>query len=150
MPAPSSIVTIPSESCAQIPIGDVDFSSDTTQISVRKDSVMFRGVEPMSGASYEAIVTGVQPNLDKLNIVIPERVITKVVTKPLSGWSIGLFGDGIYCNYQLGAKLGTYTSYTSGPFSVHLDIGAQYIGMPQNKTICPYIGLGVRIDIFRP
>lgn len=138
-----------SKSFAELPKKELQPTADTSVFSIRKDSVIVKGIEPLSGAKYEATVTGIQPTLERLNFTIPERVVTKTIVKPLSGWSIGIFGDGIYQQYKFDAKAGLYASYTAGPFCLHFDAGAIWSDLGPNNAISPYIGAGVRIELFR-
>lgn len=138
-----------SQVLADIPREDIKISADSSIVSVSKDSVIYKGVEPVSGATYEATVTGVQPSLDKLQFTIPERIVTKTVVKPYTGWSIGVFGDGTYQQYKFDAKAGFYASYTAGPFCLHFDAGAIWTDLGPNNVISPYIGAGVRMELFR-
>lgn len=122
--------------------------SDSSTITIKKDSVRVSGIEPISGASYEAVVTGVHPDLSNLRITVPERVVTRTVTKPQTGWSLGLFADTYYFN-QLDARAGLYASYTAGPFSIHLDVGAMYSNIGPNKAVTPFIGTGIKIQLYQ-
>ena len=131
-------VSIPKE-CVSLP--------DSSTISIKKDSVRVSGIEPVSGASYEAVVTGVQPDLNSLRITVPERIVTKTVTKPQAGWSLGIFADAYYYS-NFDARAGLYASYTAGPFCIHLDAGAMYSNIGPSKTINPFIGAGIKIQLY--
>lgn len=137
-----------SNSCARIPKDRVSDAGDTSAVLVRKDSVIYHGIEKVSGISYTASITGVEPKLEMLKIMVPERHITKTVVKPLDGWAFGMFGDGAY-NGSLGASAGVYASYTAGVFHFHLDAGAMWQGIGQDVSVSPYVGVGVRVDVFR-
>ena len=132
-------VSIPKESVS---------SSDSSTIAIKKDSVRVSGIEPISGATYEAVVTGVCPDLNHLRITVPERVVTRTVTKPQTGWSLGIFADTYYFN-QLDARAGLYASYTAGPFCIHLDVGAMYSNIGPNKAVNPFIGAGIKIQLYQ-
>ncbi len=137
---------LPSTGTVSIPKESVSFS-DSSIIAIKKDSVRVSGIEPISGATYEAVVTGVRPDLNSLRITVPERVVTRTVTKPQTGWSFGIFADTYYFN-QLDARTGGYASYSAGPFCIHLDAGAMYSNIGPNKTINPFIGAGIKIQLY--
>ena len=137
---------LPSTGTVSIPKESVSFS-DSSTIAIQKDSVRVSGVEPISGATYEAVVTGVRPDLNSLRITVPERVVTRTVTKPHAGWSIGIFADAYYFN-QLDARAGLYASYTAGPFCIHLDAGAMYSNIGPSKAVSPFVGAGIKIQLF--
>lgn len=136
------------ESHVSIPAVSIVGAEDTSAILVHKDSVIYRGVEQVSGISYVATVTGSRPQLEGLRLTVPERQITKTIVKPLSGWAYGVFGDGLYAG-RLDLKAGFYAAYTSGPFSFHIDAGAYWSGIGPSRSVSPYIGCGVRIELFR-
>lgn len=137
---------LPSTGTVSIPKESVSFS-DSSTIAIQKDSVRVSGVEPISGATYEAVVTGVRPDLNSLRITVPERVVTRTVTKPHAGWSIGIFADAYYFN-QLDARAGLYASYTAGPFCIHLDAGAMYSNIGPSKAASPFVGAGIKIQLY--
>ena len=140
-------VQLPSTGTVSIPKESVSLS-DSSTIAIKKDSVRVSGIEPISGASYEAVVTGVHPDLSNLRITVPERIVTRTVTKPQTGWSLGLFADTYYFN-QLDARAGLYASYTAGPFCIHLDVGAMYSNIGPNKAVNPFIGAGIKIQLYQ-
>lgn len=140
-------VQLPSTGTVSIPKESASFP-DSSTITIKKDSVLVSGIEPISGATYEAVVTGVRPDLNNLRITVPERVVTKTVTKPQTGWSLGLFADTYYFN-QLDARAGLYASYTAGPFSIHLDVGAMYSNIGPNKAVNPFVGAGIKIQLYQ-
>lgn len=137
-------VQLPSAGTVSIPKSIISFDSST--IAIKKDSVRVSGIEPITGATYEAIITGVQPDLNNLRITVPERVVTRTVTKPQTGWSLGIFADTYYFN-QLDIRAGLYASYTSGPFCIHLDVGAMY-NIGPNKAVSPFVGAGIKIQLY--
>lgn len=137
---------LPSTGTVSIPKASVSFS-DSSTIAIKKDSVRVSGIEPISGATYEAVVTGVLPDLNSLRITVPERVVTRTVTKPQTGWSFGIFADTYYFN-QLDARAGLYASYTAGPFCIHLDAGAMYSNIGPSKAVSPFVGAGIKIQLF--
>ncbi len=139
-------VQLPSTGTVSIPKESVSFSGSST-IAIKKDSVRVSGVEPISGATYEAVVTGVRPDLANLRITVPERVVTRTVTKPQTGWSFGIFADTYYYS-DFAARAGLYASYTAGPFCIHLDAGAMYSNIGPSKTINPFIGAGIKIQLY--
>lgn len=138
---------LPSAGIVSIPKEMVS-SCDSSTISIKRDSVRFTGVEPVSGASYEVVVSGVRPDLNRLRMTIPEQLLTKTVTRPLNGWSLGIFTDAYYFN-QLDARAGLYASYTAGPFCIHLDVGAMYSNIGPNKAVNPFIGAGIKIQLYQ-
>lgn len=140
-------VQLPSTGTVSIPKESVSLS-DSCTIAIKKDSVRVSGIEPISGASYEAVVTGVHPDLSNLRITVPERIVTRTVTKPQTGWSLGVFADTYYFN-QLDARAGLYASYTAGPFCIHLDVGAMYSNISPNKAVNPFIGAGIKIQLYQ-
>ena len=140
-------VQLPSTGTVSIPKESASFP-DSSTITIKKDSVLVSGIEPISGASYEAVVTGVRPDLNNLRITVPERVVTKTVTKPQTGWSLGVFADTYYFN-QLDARAGLYASYTAGPFCIHLDVGAMYSNIGPNKAVNPFVGAGIKIQLYQ-
>lgn len=137
---------LPSIGTVSIPKESVSFS-DSSTIAIQKDSVRVSGIEPISGATYEAVVTGVRPDLNSLRITVPERVVTRTVTKPQTGWSFGIFAETYYFN-QLDARAGLYASYTAGPFCIHLDAGAMYSNIGPSKAVSPFVGAGIKIQLF--
>lgn len=139
-------VQLPSKGTVSIPKESISLSDST--ITIKKDSVLVSGIEPISGATYEAVVTGVSPDLDNLRITVPERIVTRTVTKPPTGWSIGIFADAYYFS-NFDARAGLYASYTTGPFCIHLDAGAMYSNIGPTKTINPFIGAGIKIQLYR-
>ena len=140
-------VQLPSTGTVSIPKESASFP-DSSTITIKKDSVLVSGIEPISGATYEAVVTGVHPDLNNLRFTLPERVVMKTVTKPQTGWSLGLFADTYYFN-QLDARAGLYASYTAGPFSIHLDVGAMYSNIGPNKAVNPFVGAGIKIQLYQ-
>lgn len=140
-------VQLPSTGTVSIPRESASFP-DSSTITIKKDSVLVSGIEPISGATYEAVVTGVRPDLSNLRITVPERVVTRTITKPQTGWSLGVFADTYYFN-QLDARAGLYASYTAGPFSIHLDVGAMYSNIGPNKAVTPFIGAGIKIQLYQ-
>ena len=140
-------VQLPSTGTVSISKESVSFS-DSSTITIKKDSALVSGIEPVSGATYEAVVTGVRPDLNSLRITVPERVVTRTVTKPQTGWSIGIFADTYYFN-QLDARAGLYASYAAGPFCIHLDAGAMYSNVGPNKAVYPFIGAGIKIYLYQ-
>ena len=139
-------VQLPSAGTVSIPKESISFS-DSSTIAIKKDSVLVSGIEPISGATYEAVVTGVRPDLNNLRITVPERVVTRTVTKPQVGWSLGLFADTYYFK-QLDARAGLYASYTAGPFCIHLDAGAMYSNIGPCKAVYPFVGAGIKIQLY--
>lgn len=139
-------VQLPSTGTVSIPKESVS-SSDSSTIAIQKDSVRVSGIEPISGATYEAVVTGVRPDLSNLRITVPERVVTRTVTKPQTGWSFGIFADTYYFS-NFDARAGLYASYTAGPFCIHLDAGAMYSNIGPNKTVSPFVGAGIKIQLY--
>ena len=139
-------VQLPSTGTVSIPKESVS-SSDSSTIAIKKDSVRVSGVEPISGAAYEAVVTGVRPDLANLRITVPERVVTRAVTKPQTGWSLGIFAD-TYQSNQFDARAGLYASYTAGPFCIHLDAGAMYSNISPDKAVSPFVGAGIKIQLY--
>lgn len=139
-------VQLPSTGTVSIPKESVSFS-DSSTIAIMQDSVRVSGIEPISGAAYEAVVTGVSPDLANLRITVPERVITRTVSKPQTGWSIGIFADAYYFS-NFDAMAGLYASYTAGPFCIHLDAGAMCSNIDPSKTVNPFIGAGIRIQLY--
>lgn len=137
---------LPSTGTVSIPKVSVSFS-DSSTIAIQKDSVRVSGIEPISGATYEAVVTGVRPDLNSLRITVPERVVTRTITKPQTGWSFGIFAETYYFN-QLDARAGLYASYTAGPFCIHLDAGAMYSNIGPSKAVSPFVGAGIKIQLF--
>ena len=140
-------VQLPSTGTVSIPKESASFP-DSSTINIKKDSVLVSGIEPISGATYEAVVTGVRPDLNNLRITVPERVVTKTVTKPQRGWSIGIFADACYFS-NFGARAGLYASYTAGPFCIHLDAGAMYSNIGPNKAVNPFVGAGIKIQLYQ-
>lgn len=138
-------VQLPSKGTVSIPKESISLSDST--ITIKKDSVLVSGIEPISGATYEAVVTGVSPDLDNLRITVPERVVTRTVTKPPTGWSIGIFADTYYFS-NFDARAGLYASYTTGPFCIHLDAGAMYSNIGSSKAVNPFIGAGIKIQLY--
>ena len=138
-------VQLPSKGTVSIPKESISLSDST--ITIKKDSVLVSGIEPISGATYEAVVTGVRPDLNNLRITVPERIVTRTVTKPPTGWSIGIFADAYYFS-NFDARAGLYASYTTGPFCIHLDAGAMYSNIGPSKTINPFIGAGIKIQLY--
>lgn len=138
---------LPSSGTLSIPKESIS-SSDSSTIAIKKDSVRVSGIEPISGATYEAVVTGVRPDLANLRITVPERVVTRTVTKPQTGWSIGIFTDAYYFS-NFDVRAGLYASYTAGPFCIHLDVGAMYSNIGLSKTVNPFIGAGIKIQLYR-
>ena len=128
--------------------GDITSQQDSSVLQVRKDSVLITGFEPVSGASYEAIVSGVRPNLDRLKIIVPERVETRIVTKTQVGWSFGVFAGCLYRPRQFDARTGLYASYTAGPFCVYADAGAIWSDIGPTRIVSPYIGVGLRLQLY--
>lgn len=137
---------LPSTGTVSIQKESISFS-DSSTIAIKKDSVRVSGTEPISGATYEAVITGVQPDLNNLRITVPERVVTKTVTKPQTGWSLGIFADAYYYS-NFDARAGLYTSYTAGPFCIHLDVGAMYSNIGPNKAVNPFVGAGIKIQLY--
>ena len=137
---------LPSTGTVSIPKESIS-STDSSTIAIKKDSVRVSGTEPISGATYEAVITGVQPDLNNLRITVPERVVTKTVTKPQTGWSLGIFADAYYYG-NFDARAGLYTSYTAGPFCIHLDVGAMYSNIGPNKAVNPFVGAGIKIQLY--
>lgn len=137
---------LPSTGTVSIPKESIS-SSDSSTVAIKKDSVRVSGTEPISGATYEAVITGVQPDLNNLRITVPERVVTKTVTKPQTGWSLGIFADAYYYS-NFDARAGLYTSYTAGPFCIHLDVGAMYSNIGPNKAVNPFVGAGIKIQLY--
>ena len=139
---------LPSMGTVSIPSGDITSQQDSSVLQVRKDSVLITGVEPVSGASYEAIVSGVRPNLDRLKIIVPERVETRIVAKPQVGWSFGVFAGCLYRPRQFDVRTGLYASYTAGPFCFHIDTGAMWSDIGPTRIVSPYIGVGLRLQLY--
>ena len=139
-------VQLPSAGTVSIPRESIT-SFDSSTIAIKKDSIRVSGIEPISGATYEAVVTGVRPDLANLRITVPERVVTRTVTKPPTGWSIGIFADTYYYS-NFDARAGLYASYTAGPFCIHFDAGAMYSNIGPTKTINPFIGAGIKIQLY--
>lgn len=137
----------PSNSYAEVSKAELLPSRDSQTVAIRKDSVKISGIEPVSGASFEATITGVQPELKGLSISVPERVITKTLTRPPNGWSFGLCADTYY-HRQIDAMAGIYASYTAGPFCFHIDAGAMWSDIGSQRTVNPYVGAGVRIQLY--
>ncbi len=144
----SSLEFRQAESYAVVPKKDISEGRDSSVALIRKDSVVYRGVENLSGISYVATVTGVQPCITGLSLTIPERRITRTVVKPLSGWSCGAFGNGYYAG-RFDAMVGLYAAYTAGPFCLHVDAGALWTDIGLRKAVSPYVGGGVRIELYR-
>ncbi len=138
-------VQLPSKGTVSIPKESISLSDST--ITIKKDSVLVSGIEPISGATYEAVVTGVRPDLDNLRITVPERIVTRTVTKPPRGWSIGIFADAYYFS-NFDVRAGLYASYTTGPFYIHLDAGAMYSNIGSSKAVNPFIGAGIKIQLY--
>lgn len=132
-----------------IPIQDVRVSADSSSIEAPKETVTYRD-STLSGVSYTATVTGVQPSLTSLRFSVPERRITQTVYKPIEGWSLAGFANADYSSPVTSVSGGASLSYCTGPFDFHFDIGVQRTWHPSlAPTTTPYIGVGTKVTFLR-
>lgn len=118
-----------------------------TQIVHTTDSVyvvLEREKKAYSGEDYKAIVSGVQPSLDLIEVFPKTTIITNTIEKPTPyKWSLSAFGD---VGYPLGVRAGlTFDKQVSGPLWWYVQGGYEY--NPSHKGV--FVQGGVRLDILK-
>lgn len=118
-----------------------------TQIVHTTDSVyvvLEREKKAYSGEDYKAIVSGVQPSLDLIEVFPKTTIITNTIEKPTPyKWSLSAFGD---VGYPLGVRAGlTFDKQVSGPLWWYVQGGYEY--NPSYKGV--FAQGGVRLEILK-
>lgn len=118
-----------------------------TQIVHTTDSVyvvLEREKKAYSGEDYKAIVSGVQPSLDLIEVFPKTTIITNTIEKPTPyKWSLSAFGD---VGYPLGLRAGlTFDKQAIGPLRWYIQGGYEY--NPSYKGV--FVRGGVKLDILK-
>lgn len=118
-----------------------------TQIVHTTDSVyvvLEREKKAYSGEDYKAIVSGVQPSLDLIEVFPKTTIITNTIEKPAPyKWSLSAFGD---VGYPLGVRAGlTFDKQAIGPLRWYVQGGYEY--NPSYKGV--FVQGGVKLDILK-
>ena len=118
-----------------------------TQIVHTTDSVyvvLEREKKAYSGEDYKAIVSGVQPSLDLIEVFPKTTIITNTIEKPTPcKWMLSAFGD---VGYPLGVRTGvTFDKQAIGPLRWYVQGGYEY--NPSYKGA--FVQGGVRLEIFK-
>lgn len=146
IPPPSDV--LPAKTTTEIKKSDFISETDST-VNVQNDSVVYHGVDPLSKISYTATVAGLNPSLSSLQIKTEDRQIIRTVSKPVSGWVVSSFCD-IGSDFQTVSIMSGFSAgYTLDRFNVHFDVGVYSPDLSYIRNVRPYIGAGIRIDIFR-
>ena len=120
---------------------------EDTQIVHTTDSVyvvLEREKKAYSGKDYKAIVSGVQPSLDLIEVFPKTTIITNTIEKPTPyKWSLSAFGD---VGYPLGVRAGlTFDKQAIGPLRWYIQGGYEY--NPSYKGV--FVQGGVKLDILK-
>lgn len=118
-----------------------------TQIVHTTDSVyvvLEREKKAYSGEDYKAIVSGVQPSLDFIEVFPKTTIITNTIEKPTPyKWSLSAFGD---VGYPLGVRAGlTFDKQAIGPLRWYVQGGYEY--NPSYKGV--FVQGGARLYILK-
>lgn len=146
-PAPVDSARRPDLPPAVIPSDRILPSPDSSAaVLVEKETLTYRDTLA-KGVVATAVITGIQPSLDHLQITWPETTVTRTNYKPLDGWALGLSASGAYATTSF--VTGSFTlSYTAGPARFRLDAGVLYQPRMEPR-LSPYVGGGVEITLFR-
>lgn len=118
-----------------------------TQIVHTTDSVFVvleREKKAYSGEDYKAIVSGVKPSLDLIEVFPKTTIITNTIEKPTPyKWTLSAFGD---VGYPLGVRAGlTFDKQAIGPLRWYVQGGYEY--NPSYKGV--FVQGGVKLDILK-
>lgn len=133
-----------------IPAEHVEISKDST-IQVRPQLTTVSG-KLSGGLTYQAQLTGIQPQLQSLQVFYPETTRQKTLREPYKGWlvsatsSIAAFSAP---QFHAFGTAGLEVSYNVGRFHVGLQGGAAGNWSPSGYQVYPYVGGRITFDIFR-
>lgn len=133
-----------------IPAEHVEISKDST-IQVRPQLTTVSG-KLSGGLTYQAQLTGIQPQLQSLQVFYPETTRQKTLREPYEGWlvsatsSIAAFSAP---QFHAFGTAGLEVSYNVGRFHVGLQGGAAGNWSPSGYQVYPYVGGRITFDIFR-
>lgn len=144
--APASMppVTVPAER--------VEPSRDSSAYHVRPELVTVTGTLS-GGLTYQAQLTGVQPQLKALQVDYPNTTVTRTIREPYKGWLLSITSNvSAYTmpQFQAFGTIGLETSYNVGRLHIGLQAGAADIWSPTTgHQFTPYVGGRVTLDIFQ-
>lgn len=132
-------------------------SVDSSRIMIKADVHTY--TDTLNGIRYQAVVSGIHPALEYLQLSYPERTITQQTTviKPYRGWKMSAVSTNVLSGDFSLAKFQSFTglefSYNTGPFAFGLQGGLQ-VEKPlsktsQNTSFLPYAGARIEIDILK-
>lgn len=134
-----------------IPAKHVEMSKDSTTVQIRPQLTTVSG-SLSGGLTYQAQLTGIQPQLQSLQVFYPETTRQKTLREPYKGWlvsatsSIAAFSAP---QFQAFGTAGLEVSYNVGRFHVGLQGGAAGNWSPSGYQVYPYVGGRITFDIFR-
>lgn len=147
----TSIDAPPSVPPVIVPITHIEPSDDSTSVRIRPQLTTVAGTLS-GGLTYQAQLTGIQPQLHSLQILYPETTIRKTFQEPYKGWlisatsSIAAFSAP---QFQAFATAAVETSYNVGRFHIGLQGGMAGTWSQAGFQIQPYIGGRITFDLFR-
>lgn len=135
-----------------VPADRIEQSEGSTAIRIRSELTTVTGTLS-GGLTYQAQLTGIQPQLHSLQVNYPETTITRHIQEPYKGWLVSATSN-IYAYaaqpFQAFGLIALETSYNTGRFHIGFQGGVADTWSPATgHQVSPYIGARVTIDIFR-
>lgn len=147
---PVDIVPRPDLPPVAIPAKETRIVHDT--VYIRPETQTFQ--ETLApGVMATAVITGIRPTLDHLQITWPEATVTKTVIKPYKGWMLSATSDFSALaspSIHSLARYGLEASYNTGPLHLAIQAGAAtFSAAPGSWSTAPYIGGRLTLDILK-
>ena len=132
-----------------IPAKEVQVIHDT--VYIRPETQTFHE-QLAPGVMATAIITGVRPTLDHLQITWPETLVTNTVVQPYKGWMLSATSDfsalaSVSPTFIAHAAL--EASYNTGPLHLGLQGGVAATQYNGSWTPAPFIGARLTVDIMK-
>ncbi len=149
-PQPAETTPRPDLPPVAIPAKEARIVHDT--VYIRPETQTFQ--ETLApGVMATAVITGIRPTLDHLQITWPEATVTKTVIKPYKGWMLSATSDFSALaspSVHSFARYGLEASYSTGPLHLAIQAGAATLSTaPGSWSTAPYIGGRLTLDILK-
>ena len=132
-----------------IPAKEVQVIHDT--VYIRPETQTFHE-QLAPGVMATAIITGVRPTLDHLQITWPETLVTNTIVKPYKGWMLSATSDFsalASVSPTFIARAALEASYNTGPIHLGLQGGVAATQYNGSWTPAPFIGARLTADIMK-